>query len=204
MPLIQDSGDPEKLRALHALRDLALVCTKCQLCEGRNHVVFGEGCVDTDLVFVGEAPGREEDEQGRPFVGRAGRLLSRMIEGGLQRPRESVYICNVLKCRPPGNRDPRPGEVLACIDYLHQQLEIIRPKVIVALGRIAGNLLTDQDATMGSLRGRWWQFRGIPLMPIYHPAYLLRQRDQGGGHSDADRRTWADLQQVIEQLKKGE
>ncbi len=194
------TGSSQKQAALQPIREQAMTCQLCGLCETRTHVVFGEGSLDADIVFVGEAPGREEDEQARPFVGRAGRLLTRMIEGGLKMPRESVYICNILKCRPPGNRDPKPDEVVSCVPYLHQQLATIQPKVIVALGRIAGNILTEKNTSMGSLRGNWFTYQGIPLMPIYHPAYLLRQRQSAGGHSDADRRTWKDLQSIMQRL----
>ncbi len=196
------TGPAERIEALEPLRQQALSCTACGLSEGRTHVVFGEGALDTDLVFVGEAPGRDEDEQGRPFVGRAGQLLTRMIEGGLKRSRASVYICNILKCRPPGNRDPRTDEVAACTPYLKQQLAMIQPKVIVALGRIAGNFLTGEDTSMGALRGKWWTFEGLPLRAIYHPSYLLRQRNREGRGNPADRKTLTDLQEIARKLQE--
>ncbi len=192
-----------KEAALAPIREQALKCTRCGLCQGRTNVVFGEGSLDTDLVFVGEGPGRDEDLQGRPFVGRAGKLLTDIIEKGLQRPRASVYICNIIKCRPPGNRDPKPEEKLACLPYLEKQLEIIQPKIIVSVGRLSANLLTEQNLAMGKLRGRWWLYRGTPLRAIYHTAYLLRQRNASRGrHSAADRATWEDLKAIMERLKR--
>ncbi|MBN2712957.1 MAG: uracil-DNA glycosylase, partial [Planctomycetes bacterium] len=197
---VGESGDAARVAELAPVRAEAESCRKCGLCETRNHVVFGEGSVDADIMFVGEAPGKDEDEQGRPFVGRAGRLLTKMIEGGMKRPRSSVYICNIIKCRPPGNRDPRPEETDACINYIKIQLRIIRPKVIVCLGRISGRILTGEDLTMGKLRGRWFEYEGIPMRCIYHPAYLLRQRGASGKKTDADMRTWQDMQEIIKRI----
>ncbi len=199
--LVWEWGPEETEAAIAPTRAECLVCRRCGLAESRTHVVFGEGALDTDLLFVGEAPGADEDRQGRPFVGRAGQLLTAMIEKGLKRPRASVYIGNVLKCRPPRNRDPRPDEIAACRGYLETQLGLIRPKVVVALGRIAGNILTEQNTSMKNLRGRWWAVNGIPLRAIYHPAYLLRQREAQGGKSQADRDTWEDLQAVEARLR---
>lgn len=187
----------EKEEALAPVRAEAEACRKCGLCQSRNKVVFGEGSPEAEIVFVGEAPGRDEDLQGRPFVGRAGQLLTRMIEGGMKLPRESVYICNILKCRPPNNRDPEADEIISCAAYLHRQLEIIRPKAVVALGRIAANLLAGTQTSMKALRGSWREYRGIPLRATYHPAYLLRQREALGRGNDADKETWADLQEVM-------
>lgn len=182
---------------LAPIREEALVCRKCRLCDGRRHVVFGEGDLATDLVFVGEAPGRDEDLQGRPFVGRAGQLLTAMIEKGMRRPRESVYICNMLKCRPPRNRDPLPDEVSLCSPYLHAQLEAIRPRLIIALGRVAAMALTGEQLSMRRLRGNFYRFRGIPLMPTYHPSYLLRQRAHENDRTETDRETWEDLKKAM-------
>jgi len=170
-------------------------CTRCGLSKTRRTVVFGEGSPKADLVFVGEAPGEEEDLQGRPFVGRAGKFLDQMIERiGLHR--EDVFICNVLKCRPPGNRDPEPGEVEACRDYLFTQLELIKPKVICALGRHAVNLLLDTDARITKIRGKVTEFRGTPLLPTYHPSYLLR-------NPDAIKEAWEDMETLQGLLKGG-
>lgn len=201
-PPVGETGGAGKLTQIEPLRSAAWQCARCPLCQTRTHVVFGQGSVDTDLVFVGEAPGRDEDEQGIPFVGRAGQLLTKMIEGGLKRPRESVYICNILKCRPPDNRNPQQDEMVLCMPYLRQQLAIIRPKVICALGRVAATALTGLSESMGRLRGRWHEYEGIPLMPTYHPAYLLRQRGSSGGKTDADRKTWEDLQMIMKRLGK--
>ena len=149
-------------------------CTACGLCRTRNKSVPGVGVADAEWLFVGEAPGAEEDARGEPFVGQAGRLLDNMLAAlGLARER-NVYIANVLKCRPPNNRTPEPGETDACRPYLERQVELIRPKLIVALGKSAASLLLGTDATIASLRGRVHHYRGSPLIVTYHPAYLLR------------------------------
>lgn len=169
-------------------------CTKCPLYEGRTHTVFGAGNPCAELVFVGEAPGAEEDRQGLPFVGRAGQLLTDIIVKGMKMRREDVYICNVLKCRPPGNRDPNPMEVFHCEPYLIKQLQIIKPKVVCALGRIAAQTLLKTDASLNTLRGKWHNYHGIPLRVTYHPAYLLR--------NPADKKnTWIDIKEVMKLLK---
>ncbi len=148
-------------------------CQACRLFRGRRVVVFGSGSPTADLMFIGEAPGREEDLKGLPFVGAAGALLTRMIESiGLRR--DDVYIANVIKCRPPNNRDPEPDEIRTCEPYLRRQIEIIRPILICSLGRFATQVLLKTDASMGKLRGRLFNYRGIKLMPTYHPAALLR------------------------------
>mgnify|MGYP001810363403 CR=1 FL=1 len=196
--LPKPDGNPDETIA--PTRTEALNCRKCHLCESRKNVAFGEGDLKTDLVFVGEAPGRDEDLQGRPFVGPAGKLLTDMIEKGMKRPRESVYICNILKCRPPNNRDPLPEEISCCVPYLYAQLNLIRPKLIIAVGRISAQLLTGTRLSMKGLRGRMMQHRGLPVLPIYHPAYLLRARQQAGGpekRTEEDRETWMDLQSAM-------
>ncbi len=148
-------------------------CKKCPLYQNRTNPVFGEGSIDADLMFVGEAPGRDEDLQGRPFVGRAGRLLRDLLkEVGIHV--ESVYIANCLKCRPPNNRDPLPEELVSCFGYLKRQIELIRPKVIATLGRYSTYELTNQKGTLGTLRGKVFNYHGIKVVPLYHPAYLLR------------------------------
>ncbi|MFW6201564.1 MAG: uracil-DNA glycosylase, partial [Gemmatimonadota bacterium] len=182
----QRGGADDSPRALEVLREEALGCTKCRLHEDRRNVVFGEGAEDADVVVVGEAPGREEDRTGRPFVGPAGKLLDLLLLSvGL--PRERVFICNVLKCRPPKNRDPRPDEVECCSPYLRRQLEVISPRVLLAVGRFAAQTLSDSDESIGRLRGRVHTYRGIPLVASYHPAYLLRSPNQV-------QRTWEDFQ----------
>lgn len=159
--------------ALHVLRADALECTSCRLHEGRTQVVFGEGSDTAEVVVVGEAPGQEEDRTGRPFVGRAGKLLDLLLmTAGF--PRDQVYICNVLKCRPPENRNPLPDEMEACSRHLHAQLEHIAPRVLLAVGKFAAQLLAGSDDSIGRLRGRIFSYRGTPLVVSYHPAYLLR------------------------------
>lgn len=148
-------------------------CKKCELHKNRTNTVFGEGSVDANLMFVGEAPGRDEDIQGRPFVGRAGRLLRDLLkEVGIDIG--DVYIANCLKCRPPNNRDPLPEELVSCFGYLKKQIEIINPRVIATLGRYSTYELTNQKGTLGTLRGRVFYYQGIRVVPLYHPAYLLR------------------------------
>jgi DNA polymerase len=160
--------------ALAALREDIGDCKRCKLCAERTNIVFGVGHPAAKLMFVGEGPGADEDAQGEPFVGRAGQKLNEMIRAiGLAR--EDVYIANIVKCRPPGNRDPEPDEVRTCSPFLFRQIEIIRPAVIVTLGSPATKTLLDTKAGITSLRGRWGAFRGIPVMPTFHPAYLLRK-----------------------------
>ena len=169
-------------------------CTRCNLSSTRNKIVFGVGSPRAPLVFVGEAPGAEEDRRGEPFVGRAGELLDRMISA-MGWSRDTVYILNVLKCRPPNNRDPQPDEVAACEPFLSRQIEAIAPRVIVTLGKPAAHLLLKTRAPIGALRGRFQQFRGIKVMPTFHPAFLLRQPERKGD-------TWSDLKQVIGELDR--
>ncbi len=169
-------------------------CTRCRLHEGRNHLVFGEGNPHALLVFVGEAPGREEDLQGKPFVGRAGELLTRIIEAiGLTR--KQVYITNIIKCRPPNNRDPRPDEIKICLPFLLKQLEAIRPKIICALGTFAAQTLLGTENKISSLRGRFHDYSGAKLMPTYHPAFLLR-------NPQFKRDVWEDMKMIKEEYKK--
>ena len=170
--------DPDEKMTLDTLSEAIAGCTRCQLGHDRTNLVFGVGNPNADLVFVGEAPGRDEDKQGIPFVGRAGQMLTRMIENVIEIPRSDVYICNVLKCRPPKNRNPEPGEIDCCEPYLHKQLEIINPKIIVALGKFAAQFLFDTDTPIGKLRGRFGRYRGITTLATYHPAYLLRNSSQ--------------------------
>ena len=167
-------------------------CARCRLSEKRKTVVFGEGAPDARVMFIGEGPGAEEDRTGRPFVGQAGQLLGRMIVAmGFQRGQ--TYIANVVKCRPPGNRDPKDDEIAACSEFLDRQIELIRPDVIVALGRFAANRLTGTDKPLGALRGRWSHYKGVPLLATYHPAYLLRTpKDK--------RKVWQDLKLVLVKL----
>ena len=197
-----DMNREELTAALVALdTDEVRNCQRCALCKGRTNTVLGEGDCDADLVFVGEAPGHDEDISGRPFVGRAGELLTRMISAmGLSR--QDIYICNLVKCRPPNNRAPGPDEIQACWDYLIRQLQILRPKVIVTLGNPATQNLLDTRTGITKLRGQWQELpdigdglEGIAVMPTFHPAYVLRQYTP-----DVRGKVWSDLQQVMELL----
>lgn len=183
------------LSGLEGVRTALGDCRRCALHVTRRHLVFGEGNPAADLVFVGEAPGADEDAQGRPFVGRAGQLLTRIIEA-MGMKREEVYICNILKCRPPGNRNPEPGEIAACEPFLIRQLEAISPRVICALGTFAAHTLLKSEAPISVLRGRFHSYHGIPLMPTYHPAFLLR-------NPGAKKQVWADVQMIMKRLRDG-
>lgn len=187
---------PDNDTLFRILEDLG-DCRRCRLAEGRNKIVFGAGNEQARLVFVGEGPGADEDEQGLPFVGRAGQLLTQMIEGtakkeGLNLLRSDVYICNVVKCRPPGNRTPEPDEMEICGQFLFRQLMTIRPKVICALGGTASRALLGAKEGVTKLRGNWHQWRDIPVMVTYHPSYLLRPYNQ-----NAKREAWEDLKKVL-------
>lgn len=192
----------QKIALLKAIQEQEVAaCTRCGLCQGRTHAVFGEGDPDARLMFIGEGPGQREDELGRPFVGRAGDLLAKMITAmGLTR--EQVYITNVVKCRPPNNRTPSPDEVATCWPYLQRQIQIIRPQVIVTLGGPATKTILDTKDGITRLRGKWHQFPGIDppvaVMPTFHPAFLLRQ------YTEENRgRVWSDLQAVMQRLGMG-
>jgi len=194
--------DPQaKTAAIQELRERALVCVKCEhLATSRKNVVFGVGDINALLMFVGEAPGADEDAQGEPFVGAAGQLLTRIIQTmGLSR--QTVYIANILKCRPDtpdqpaGNRKPTPAEMNACIPYLHAQIDLIQPKVIVALGGTAVEGLLGKTEGITRLRGNWHTYRGVPLMPTFHPSYLLRNQAL-----HEKRKVWEDMLAVMEHL----
>ena len=185
-------SDPLPVDSLTGLREVLGDCKRCKLHLGRTNLVFGEGPTMVSLVFVGEGPGRDEDLQGRPFVGEAGGLLTKIIKAmGLTR--ESVYICNVVKCRPPHNRDPEPDEIAACIPFLERQIGLISPKVICTLGRVAAQGLLGQEFKITRQRGEWYSFKDIPLMPTYHPAYLLRNQA-------AKRDVWEDVKKIMQRL----
>jgi DNA polymerase len=179
-PVEAPATAPESGGILEALEAEVAGCQLCGLHETRTKTVFGEGNPNADIVFVGEAPGADEDRQGVPFVGRAGQLLTRIIKMVMGMERREVYICNVLKCRPPGNRDPQPREKDVCMPYLVRQLEQIQPKVICCLGKQAGNTLLDNQDSTGRMRGHWHFWRGIPLRVTYHPAYILRKEGTSG------------------------
>jgi DNA polymerase len=186
-PEVRAAADLPQLRA--AIGD----CTRCKLAGHRTNLVFGVGDPAAELVFVGEAPGRDEDARGEPFVGRAGQLLTEIITKGMKLRREDVYIANIIKCRPPQNRNPEPDEIASCEPFLVRQLALIRPKAIVALGTFAAQTLLKTRTPITRLRGAWADYHGIPLMPTFHPAYLLR--------NPAEKRVvWEDIQQVMRAL----
>ena len=193
---MSDSRKPsptEPTESLAALRALIGDCQRCKLCSHRTQIVFGVGNPSAELVFVGEAPGRDEDLKGEPFVGRAGQLLTEIIVKGMKLRREDIYIANIIKCRPPQNRNPEPDEIASCEPFLIRQLEIIRPKAIVALGTFAAQTLLKTRTPITRLRGTWTDYQGVPLMPTFHPAYLLRNPGE-------KRLVWQDIQQVMKLL----
>lgn len=178
------------------LRSQVARCTQCALHQGRTQTVFGVGNINADWMIIGEAPGMEEDRQGEPFVGRAGQLLNAMLEAlGLQR--QQVFIANILKCRPPDNRDPRPEEVAACETYLQQQIDLIKPKIILTLGRVAAQNLLKDDTPIGRMRGQLYEYPApqVPVVVTYHPAYLLRSPREKA-------KSWQDLQLAMRTYKK--
>jgi DNA polymerase len=189
------AAEPDRETLESILEDIG-DCRRCRLHEGRHKLVFGSGNPEAKLVFVGEGPGADEDEQGLPFVGRAGQLLTQMIENtahkeGIPITRKDVYICNVVKCRPPGNRTPEPDEMETCGRFLSRQLEAIRPKAICALGATAAKALLGREGVT-RMRGNWFKWRDIPVMVTYHPSYLLRPYNQ-----NAKREAWEDLKKVL-------
>jgi len=188
---LKGCGSPALARIREELGD----CSRCKLAGGRKTLVFGVGAANAELMFVGEGPGADEDEQGEPFVGKAGQLLTKMI-GAMGFRREEVYIANVVKCRPPGNRYPETDEVAACEPFLRAQIEAVKPKVIVALGRLAIQTLLCDSTPITRQRGRWRTYQGTRLMPTFHPAYLLRSPLE-------KKKVWEDLQLVMRELGKG-
>ncbi len=205
VPPVAEAVPGEKIQSVHsdtslgpetglpAVRRELGDCTRCRLHRGRKNIVFGEGNPKAVLVFVGEGPGQEEDIEGRPFVGAAGQLLTDIIVKGMGISREDVYICNIVKCRPPNNRNPEPDEINSCEPFLAGQLRAIGPRVIVALGNVAAKTLLKTGEGITALRGTWHAYHGIPLMPTFHPAYLLRNpRDK--------KLVWEDIQQVMAKL----
>ncbi len=192
--LDEDFGSPFATLPLDELAKIASTCTRCRLCEKRTNVVFGVGNTNAPLIcFIGEGPGADEDRVGEPFVGRAGQLLTAAIEKGLGMKRSDIYIANVVKCRPPENRTPLPDEMATCSPYLIRQLELIKPKVIVTLGQTPQLALTGVKQGITKLRGSWLDWRGIPVMPTFHPAYLLR-------NPPAKKPFWEDLKEVMRRL----
>lgn len=192
--LFSDHAAAYQAKSLHELRAAIGDCRRCKLWSGRTHIVFGVGSPKAALMFVGEGPGRDEDLQGEPFVGRAGQLLTDIITKGMGLKREDVYIANVIKCRPPENRNPEPDEVESCEPFLKKQVDLVRPKVIVALGKFAVQTLLRSKVPITRLRGVWHDYHGIKLMPTFHPAYLLR--------NPGDKKlVWEDIKKVLKELK---
>jgi len=192
--LFADNSQALQAQTLEELRAAIGDCQRCKLCSGRTNIVFGVGNANAKLMFVGEGPGRDEDLKGEPFVGRAGQLLTDIITKGMGLKREDVYICNVVKCRPPENRNPEPDEVAACEPFLKKQIDLVRPAVIVGLGKFAVQTLLQSTVTISKLRGNWHSYHGIKLMPTFHPAYLLR--------NPADKKlVWEDIKQVMKELQ---
>ena len=178
--------------SLESVREEIGECTRCKLHKGRTNLVFGVGNPRARLMFVGEAPGEDEDKKGEPFVGKAGQLLTKMIEAmGLER--EDVYICNTVKCRPPNNRNPEPDELSSCEPFLKGQLAAVKPEAIVTLGKFAAQALLRDETPISRMRGNWREYEGIPVMPTFHPAYLLRSPQEKG-------KVWEDLQEVMKKL----
>ena len=191
--VVEAAPVPSDFESLEAIAAHVAQCRSCPLCQTRNHTVFGEGndC-EPDIMFVGEGPGADEDEQGRPFVGKAGQLLTKMIEAmGYQR--DQVYIANIVKCRPPGNRKPLPEEIERCLPYLRQQVQCIRPKFLIGLGGTAMEGLLGKPVGITRMRGVWQEYEGIKLMPTFHPSYLLRDASK-------KKEAWQDLQSVLSEL----
>ena len=189
LPGVQQAG------TLGALREEIGDCRRCKLWSGRTHIVFGVGNPQARLMFVGEGPGRDEDLQAEPFVGRAGQLLTEIITKGMKMRREDVYIANVIKCRPPQNRNPEPDEIAACQPFLLRQIELIRPQVLVALGTFAAQTLLGSRVPISRLRGHWYDYHGVKLMPTLHPAYLLRNPND-------KKLVWADIKMVLSELER--
>ena len=192
---VSTNSDRGEVSSLEELRDDIGDCRRCKLHLGRTHVVFGIGNPNAKLMFVGEGPGRDEDLKGEPFVGRAGQLLTDIITKGMGLTRDDVYIANVVKCRPPQNRNPEPDEVASCEPFLKKQIELIRPKIIVALGKFAVQALLQSKVPITQLRGKWHTYMGIKLMPTFHPAYLLR--------NPADKKlVWEDIKKVMKEMQQ--
>jgi len=198
LKILNELGLPSPAAALdrESLSDICTDlgdCTRCGLCESRTHIVFGEGSPNAQVVFVGEGPGFDEDKCGQPFVGAAGQLLTKII-AAMGLAREAVYIGNIVKCRPPNNRNPQPDEIRQCLPFLKRQLAAIHPRVICALGSVAARTLLETETPISRLRGRFYEFMGTPVMPTFHPAYLLRNPER-------KRDVWEDVQQIMKMLE---
>jgi uracil-DNA glycosylase family 4 len=194
LEILDGWGKQRARETLGAIRRDLGDCRRCQLSAGRKHIVFGQGDPKAKLVLVGEAPGYEEDVQGIPFVGEAGQLLTKMLKA-INLSREEVYICNIIKCRPPKNRNPEPEEIAACIPFLQRQIEAISPRLICTLGAFAAQALLQSTQSISKLRGEFYRYKDIPLLPTYHPAYLLR-------NAGRKRQAWEDMQKLQEAYEK--
>lgn len=192
LQVLANWGEPSTADGIETLADIRKDlgdCHRCRLADGRTHIVFGVGDPNAKLVFVGEGPGRDEDRQGEPFVGAAGQLLTKII-AAIGLTREQIYICNIIKCRPPQNRNPRPDEIETCVPFLYRQLAAIRPLFVCALGKFAAQTLLDTEAPISKLRGRFHDVNGLRILPTYHPAYLLRNPEQ-------KRAVWEDMKRLM-------
>lgn len=194
-PLFAIASETAPPRTLQEIRDEIGDCRRCKLCSNRKNIVFGTGNPNATLMFVGEAPGADEDSQGQPFVGRAGQLLTKMIQA-MGFSREEVYIANIIKCRPPENRNPQPDEIASCRPFLLKQIEAIRPKIICALGTFSAQTLLETQQKISALRGKFHDYHGVKVLPTFHPAYLLRNPNE-------KKHVWEDLKKIMEELKKG-
>ena len=196
---------PDRIAGLKSLEEVAKKCIRCKLATTRKHVVFGEGNPTADIFFIGEGPGKTEDLEGRPFVGRSGELLTKIIENGMNMPRGEVYIANVVKCRPTvdmlmtRDRPPDTEEIEACSYYLFEQIELVSPRVIITLGNPSTRFILNTRQGITSLRGKWHKYNGIDVMPTYHPSYILRN---GGDKSPLKKEVWEDIQKVLKRLKE--
>lgn len=191
------SSSSSKNSVYNSLRERIIHCQKCPLSQGRTNAVPGEGSLEAELMFVGEAPGRDEDIQGRPFVGRAGQLLTKIINA-MEFKREDVYITNVIKCRPPENRTPSKEEIKKCQDYLFEQLELFKPRVVVALGKVASDFFIPSSLGMTALRGNFYQYGSVQVMPTFHPSYIIRNE----GNRTIKKMVWEDMKKVMAFLGK--
>ncbi|MDD5206044.1 MAG: uracil-DNA glycosylase [Desulfobacterales bacterium] len=194
---LEGGGAAQRTATLEQVRDMIGDCRRCKLWSGRTNLVFGEGSPSARLVFVGEAPGREEDIEGRPFIGEAGKLLTRIIENGIGLKREDVYICNIVKCRPPDNRKPEPDEIRTCLPFLREQLRIIKPQVICGLGQVAASSLMGKECKISRERGKWFSYMGVPFMPTFHPAYILRNPRE---ERSLKKLVWGDVKMIMAQM----
>ena len=192
-PVAASTGAAANRESLAEIRADLGDCQRCRLSRGRQQIVFGSGNPDARILFVGEGPGKDEDESGEPFVGKAGQLLTSIIEKGMRIPRDEVYICNVVKCRPPGNRNPEEDEVVNCSPFLQRQVAAVAPDVVIALGKFAAHTVLQTTVPITRLRGQWGEYAGIPVMPTFHPAHLLR-------NPGLKREVWADIQLVMRHL----